>query len=57
MREWTPSNWSYGMTMRRGKRVSLDGEQVVVGWLPFEGEGRCVCVFPASSYDWVTVSA
>jgi hypothetical protein len=23
VREWTPSNWSYGMTMRRGRRVSL----------------------------------
>jgi hypothetical protein len=23
MRERTPSNWSYGMTMRRGRRVSL----------------------------------
>jgi hypothetical protein len=23
MREWTLSNWSYGLSMRRGRRVSL----------------------------------
>ncbi len=40
MREWTPSNWSYGMTMIKGRRVSLMAiRSLLVGFPPRGGEG------------------
>jgi hypothetical protein len=37
MREWTPSNWSYGMTMRRGRRISLIVSRLLLIGFPSRG--------------------
>ncbi len=37
VREWTPSNWSYGMTMRRGRRVSLIASRLLLVGFPLRG--------------------
>jgi hypothetical protein len=37
MREWTPSNWLYGMTMRRGRRVSLFASTLSLVGFPLRG--------------------
>jgi hypothetical protein len=50
IREWTPSNWSYGMIMRRGRRVSLMASRSLLVGFPSRGGKLCVCVFLASGY-------
>jgi hypothetical protein len=45
MREWTPSNWSYGMTMRRGRRVSLIASRSSLVGFPLRGGGGIVGLF------------
>jgi hypothetical protein len=35
--EWTPSNWSYGMTMRRGRMVSLIASRLSLVGFPSRG--------------------
>jgi hypothetical protein len=54
VREWTPSNWSYGMTMRRGRRVSLIASRLLLVGFPsrggegvinlFEEAGDCISI-------------
>ncbi len=48
LRKWTPSNWSYGMTMRRGRRVSLIASR------PFNGGEGVVSLFEEAG-DHVSV--
>ncbi len=45
MREWTASNWSYGMTMRRGRRVSLIASRLWLVGFPSRGGGGVVGLF------------
>jgi hypothetical protein len=44
MRKWTPSNRSYGMTVRRGRRVSLMGSRSLLVGFPLREGKVCVCV-------------
>jgi hypothetical protein len=37
MREWIPFNWSYGMTMRRGRRASLIASRSSLVGFPSRG--------------------
>jgi hypothetical protein len=37
MREWIPFHWSYGMTMRKGKRVSLIASRSLLVGFPLRG--------------------
>jgi hypothetical protein len=45
VREWTPSNWSYGMTMRRGRRVFLMASRSSLVGFPLRGGGGVVGLF------------
>ncbi len=45
VREWTPSNWSHGMIMRRGRRVSLIASRSLLVGFPLRGGGSVVSLF------------
>jgi hypothetical protein len=45
VREWTPSDWSYGMDMRRGIRVSLIASKSSLVGFPLRGGEGVISLF------------